>query len=64
MVISYLLYLPGPVDSLLSWRFWAPLSRITFGAYLLHPTIIYTIYTSSNVQDHFSYMQWVKMATT
>ncbi|XP_038051428.1 nose resistant to fluoxetine protein 6-like isoform X2 [Patiria miniata] len=51
----------GPVNALLSWGFWAPLSRITFGAYLLHPIIIYTIYTSNNAQYHFTYMQWVCM---
>ncbi|XP_022102682.1 nose resistant to fluoxetine protein 6-like [Acanthaster planci] len=51
----------GPVNSLLSWGVWAPLSRLTYGAYLLHSTILYTIYTSSNAQYHFSYMQWVCM---
>ncbi|XP_038052533.1 uncharacterized protein LOC119725264 [Patiria miniata] len=49
----------GPVNALLSWGFWAPLSRITFGAYLLHPIIIYTIYTSAKALYHFTYMQWV-----
>ncbi|XP_022102671.1 nose resistant to fluoxetine protein 6-like [Acanthaster planci] len=49
----------GPVNSLLSWGVWAPLSRLTYGAYLLHSIILYVIYTSSNVQYHFSYMEWV-----
>ncbi|XP_022104547.1 nose resistant to fluoxetine protein 6-like [Acanthaster planci] len=46
----------GPVNSLLSWSFWAPLSRITFGAYLLHPILIYAFYTSAKSQYHFTYI--------
>ncbi|XP_038052261.1 O-acyltransferase like protein-like [Patiria miniata] len=51
----------GPVNAILSWGFWTPLSRITFGAYLLHPIIMYTIYTSAKAVYHFTYMQWVIM---
>ncbi|XP_071955721.1 nose resistant to fluoxetine protein 6-like [Antedon mediterranea] len=36
----------GPVNSLLSWSFWIPLSRINYCAYLLHPIIMYVFYYS------------------
>ncbi|XP_071955724.1 nose resistant to fluoxetine protein 6-like [Antedon mediterranea] len=34
----------GPVNSLLSWSFWIPLSRMNYGAYLLHPIIMMVFY--------------------
>ncbi|XP_021358198.1 nose resistant to fluoxetine protein 6-like [Mizuhopecten yessoensis] len=34
----------GPVNKLLSWTVWAPLGRLTYCAYLVHPLII-TIYS-------------------
>ncbi|XP_033105100.1 nose resistant to fluoxetine protein 6-like isoform X2 [Anneissia japonica] len=30
----------GPINTLLSWSFWIPLSRINYCAYLLHPIIM------------------------
>ncbi|GFY77750.1 nose resistant to fluoxetine protein 6 [Trichonephila inaurata madagascariensis] len=36
----------GIVNSILSWKFWIPFSRLTFCAYLIHP-IIETAYFSS-----------------
>ncbi|XP_071955723.1 nose resistant to fluoxetine protein 6-like [Antedon mediterranea] len=36
----------GPVNSLLSWSFWIPLSRINYCAYLLHPIIMFVFYYS------------------
>lgn len=35
----------GLVNKFLSWRFWIPLSRLTFGAYLLHPLVLVYFYT-------------------
>ncbi|XP_070533927.1 nose resistant to fluoxetine protein 6-like [Ptychodera flava] len=34
----------GPVDSLLSWSAWSPLSHLTYCAYLVHPIVMYTYY--------------------
>ncbi|XP_038052246.1 uncharacterized protein LOC119724969 [Patiria miniata] len=51
----------GPVNALLSWGFWAPLSRITFGAYLLHPILMYSFYTTAKSQYHFTYIQYASM---
>ncbi|XP_071956995.1 nose resistant to fluoxetine protein 6-like [Antedon mediterranea] len=36
----------GPVNTLLSWSFWIPLSRINYCAYLLHPIIMFVFYYS------------------
>ncbi|XP_060083819.1 nose resistant to fluoxetine protein 6-like [Ylistrum balloti] len=30
----------GPVNNILSWKLWAPLGRLTYCAYLVHPVII------------------------
>uniref|UniRef100_A0A183VF26 Nose resistant to fluoxetine protein 6 n=1 Tax=Toxocara canis TaxID=6265 RepID=A0A183VF26_TOXCA len=43
-----------PINSLLSWRAWIPLSRITFCAYLIHP-ILLQIYNFSRPHPfHFT----------
>ena len=31
----------GPVNFVLSWKLWAPLGRLTFAAYLVHPVIMF-----------------------
>ena len=31
----------NPVASILSWQCWTPLSHLTFGAYLIHPVVIF-----------------------
>ncbi|GFR23672.1 nose resistant to fluoxetine protein 6, partial [Trichonephila clavata] len=36
----------GVVNSFLSWKFWIPLSRLTFCAYLVHPLIQTTYFAS------------------
>ncbi|CAI4221996.1 unnamed protein product [Auanema sp. JU1783] len=44
----------GIVNTFLSWKFFLPLSRITFGAYLIHP-IMLQIYNFARLQPfHFS----------
>eukprot|EP00111_Clytia_hemisphaerica_P000721 TCONS_00002123-protein len=30
----------GLIKNFLSWKFWIPLSRLTFGAYLMHPIVL------------------------
>ena len=30
----------GPVNWVLSWKFWAPVGRLTYAAYLVHPIIL------------------------
>ena len=32
----------GPVNFVMSWKLWAPLGRLTFAAYLVHPIIMFT----------------------
>ncbi|CAB3405423.1 unnamed protein product [Caenorhabditis bovis] len=49
----------GPVDTILSWRFFVPLSKITFCAYLLHP-IMLQIYNLSRPQP-FHFTTFVQM---
>lgn len=39
MKITSRLRFAGMVGDLLNWRGWAPLSRLTFAAYLIHPAI-------------------------
>lgn len=31
----------GPIGDILSWSGWAPLSKLTYAAYLIHPYILY-----------------------
>ncbi|XP_033118038.1 nose resistant to fluoxetine protein 6-like [Anneissia japonica] len=44
----------GPVNSLLSWSVWIPLSRISYCAYLLHPIIMFVFYFSLPTTAYFS----------
>ena len=44
----------GPVRDILSWKIWAPLGRLTYAAYLVHPIIIYTYYFNMLQPLHFS----------
>ncbi|XP_053380676.1 nose resistant to fluoxetine protein 6-like [Mercenaria mercenaria] len=44
----------GPVKDILSWKIWAPLGRLTYAAYLVHPIIICTYYFSMFQPLHFS----------
>lgn len=44
----------GPINSILSWPIWAPLGRLTFGAYLVHPIIIFVYYTNLLTPLHFT----------
>lgn len=46
----------GLVNSILSCRFWIPLSRLTYGAYLLHPVVLYAFFRSMETNVMFSYI--------
>ncbi|XP_045156181.2 nose resistant to fluoxetine protein 6-like [Mercenaria mercenaria] len=44
----------GPVKDVLSWKVWAPLGRLTYAAYLVHPLVMFT-YIFNMVQPvHFT----------
>ncbi|XP_066935837.1 O-acyltransferase like protein-like [Clytia hemisphaerica] len=45
--------LGGFVDSFLSWKFWIPLSRLTYGAYLMHPLVIFYFYMAHETTQHY-----------
>ena len=64
-MISFQLVLPvtGFVNTLMSWSAWAPLSRLTYGVYLVHLIIIYVL--AGNVkkplyQDSWT-LVWIKL---
>lgn len=43
--LAHCLYVPllisGPIGDVLSWPGWAPLSKLTYAAYLIHPLVQY-----------------------
>ena len=43
----------GVVNRFLSLPFWVPLSRLTFNAYLVHPAVIFVLYSSLRHDLHF-----------
>ena len=45
---DHLLFILGPVTAFLNWRVFAPLSRLTYSAYLVH---IYVLYWYGYTQD-------------
>ena len=51
----------GPVNSILSWPIWAPLGRLTFGAYLVHPIVIYVYYFNLMTPLHFTDLTMIYM---
>ena len=44
----------GIVNSFLSWEAWIPLSKLTYGAYLIHITCQTTVLFGSTIALHFS----------
>ncbi|KAK3584300.1 hypothetical protein CHS0354_013252 [Potamilus streckersoni] len=44
----------GPVNQILSWKIWAPLGRLTFAAYLVHPIMLYFFYLNFRLPIHFT----------
>ena len=47
----------GVVNRILSWRFWIPLSRLTFMAYLCHPIVLSLMY--GTMRFRFIYTDWL-----
>ncbi|XP_070565068.1 nose resistant to fluoxetine protein 6-like [Ptychodera flava] len=55
----------GPINSILAWKAWIPLSRMTYAAYLFHPMVI-TVYLinrdrlihASDVEMIHLYVSW------
>ncbi|XP_076316097.1 nose resistant to fluoxetine protein 6-like isoform X2 [Tachypleus tridentatus] len=45
----------GFINTLLSWRLWIPLSRLTYSAYLIHPMIQFWYYFSNETKIHASH---------
>lgn len=43
----------GPIDTVLSWKVFMPLSRLTFCAYLLHPLVMFYMFASVEKEPHF-----------
>ncbi|XP_071944620.1 O-acyltransferase like protein-like [Antedon mediterranea] len=48
----------GFVNTLLSCAFWTPLTRLNYGAYLLHPIVMYAVIYSWKTLFHFSYVNY------
>ncbi|XP_033121019.1 O-acyltransferase like protein-like [Anneissia japonica] len=48
----------GFVNTILSWAFWTPLARLSYGAYLLHPIVMYAVIYSWKTLFHFSYVDY------
>lgn len=51
----------GPVNWFLSWKLWAPLGRLTFAAYLVHPIIIVTYQVNLMTPIHFTDLTLIYM---
>ncbi|KAI8513367.1 hypothetical protein Bbelb_100060, partial [Branchiostoma belcheri] len=48
----------GIITEFLSWRGWAPLSRLSYAAYLVHPIIIHAYTMSQKTLLYFSVANW------
>ena len=44
----------GPINAFLSMKFWIPLSRMTYSAYLVHPVVLYVIYVQMQKSFHYT----------
>ena len=44
----------GWVDRILSWKFWIPLSRLTFLSYLIHPVILFLVIGELRTPIHYT----------
>ncbi|XP_072028216.1 nose resistant to fluoxetine protein 6-like [Amphiura filiformis] len=47
----------GYVNMFLSWTLWTPLAKLSFGAYLVHPIIIYLVILTKKALLHFTYVE-------
>lgn len=55
---SCCLFCPGIVNSVLSWPAWVPLSRLSFGAYMIHDFIIFNMWLNfrNRVSEGYFFM--------
>lgn len=44
----------GPVNALLSWKVWAPLGRLTYCAYIVHPAVLFYYKFTFETPLHFT----------
>lgn len=51
----------GPVNKFLSWRVWAPLGRLTYCAYIVHPAVLLYFYFNMETAFHYSDMAIIQM---
>lgn len=47
-------FFKGYINDLLSMRVWVPMSRLTFGAYLLHPLVIMFFFNAQGNAYHYA----------
>ena len=52
-LLLFLLFLGGIVNDILSWKAWIPLSRLTYGAYLMHPCVLIWFYHIQEKPIHY-----------
>lgn len=51
--------LPGPVKNLMEQPLWAPLSRLTYCAYLIHPLVIFFFLSLDENPTHYQGVWYV-----
>ena len=51
----------GPVNFILSWKLWAPLGRLTFAAYLVHPIVLISYQALIQTPIHFTDLTLIYM---
>ncbi|KAF8796918.1 nose resistant to fluoxetine protein 6-like [Argiope bruennichi] len=49
----------GVINSILSWKAWIPLSRLTYCAYLIHPIVLFGYYSSVKRLVEFNHINMV-----
>lgn len=49
----------GWVNAILSWKLWAPLGRLTYAAYLVHPMVLFAFYLTMVEPLPFTYLNFI-----
>ena len=52
-IFSRFAYNLGPVNAILSWKIWTPLAKLSYTAYLIHPSIIFFYHDNRKVHLHY-----------
>ena len=52
----------GPINHILSWSIWVPLSRMTLSVYLMHPMVIFWYTNNLSKPIHFSPETYIVLA--